>query len=104
MATVFNFSHPLSPAAVKKLEEMTGEELTFTEISLQRIDRQQPIKPQIRAAIRESAGVGVAPDYIIPPAYVPAAVVLARIYPAAKFVRLDALGAPPQWLPVEVLK
>ncbi len=102
MATVFNFSHPLSPTAVEKLEEMTGDDLAFAEISLQRIDQSQPIKPQIRAAIRESAGNGVAPDYIIPPAYVPAAVVLARIYPAAKFVRLDALGTPPQWLPAEI--
>jgi len=101
MKTVLNFSHPLSHAAVERLKEMVGSDLEIHEIAMH-FDLSKPLEPQIQAAIHKAGVAKVSPDYIVPPGLSPAAIVVSRIYPAAKIVRLSAHGTPPQWLPAEI--
>lgn len=122
MKNLVNFSHPLSEAALLRLEDMIGESVQEIIIPCQ-LDLEAPMGPQLDALLQQSEaatmksgreGRGYGMDLYIPPAlsyaagYLTAKLSYAQsdamlpVPPAMVVLRRE--GTPPQFMPVEILR
>ena len=77
---ILNFSHPLTPEHLRRIEELTGESTTEVWEYMPHLDHQRPFTEQIVSLVDkvgfESEDWQTRPILVNPPGYAPAAVVL----------------------------
>ena len=77
---MLNFSHPLTPEHLRRIEELTGESITEVWEYMPHFDHQRPFAEQIVTLVDEAGFDGedwqTRPILVNPPGYAPAAVVL----------------------------